>query len=121
MTNVTVTPAAAKFIGRMVRFGGQGDRAGFRLSVSAGGCSGMNSEFSVEAAPKAGDQAVTAGGVTLFLPAESRLLLDGVTIDFVETATQSGLTFFDPKAAGCGCSSGGDTKSATPDLTQLSV
>lgn len=120
MTSVTITPAAAKFIGRMIRFGGQGDSAGFRLSVSAGGCSGMNSEFSVEAAPKAGDQTLTVDGLKLFLPAESRLLLEGVTIDFVDTATKSGLEFHDPKAVGCGCSSS-SADAGSGDFTQLTV
>lgn len=119
MSQLTMTPAAAKFIGRMIRFGGRGEAAGFRLSVSAGGCSGMNSEFSVESAPRAGDQTLTVAGVKLFLPAESRLLLDGVTIDFVDTPTQSGLTFFDPKATACGCSSSGEA--AAPDFTQLAL
>lgn len=104
MTAITMLPAAEKFIRRMIRFGGQGENAGFRLSVSAGGCSGLNAEFSVEAAPRSGDQVLVVNGLPLFLPAESRLLLDGVTIDFVDTPTQSGLKFFDPKAAGCGCS-----------------
>jgi iron-sulfur cluster assembly protein len=39
--------------------------------------------------------------VKLFLPAESRLLLDGVTIDFADTATQTGLVFHDPKQVSC--------------------
>ena len=51
----SVTPAALKFIQRMVRFGGAGPRAGFRLEVSPGGCSGMSSAFSVEPDPKAED------------------------------------------------------------------
>lgn len=45
----------------------------------------------------------------LFLPAESRLLLDGVTIDFADTPSNSGLSFIDPKAKGCACSSAGTT------------
>ena len=44
--NVTVTPAAEKFIRRMVRFS-EHPEGGFRLTVSAGGCSGYNSEFTV--------------------------------------------------------------------------
>lgn len=115
---ISITPAAQKFIGRMLRFGGQGADAGFRLSVSAGGCSGMNSEFSVEPAPRAGDQALVVDGIKLFLPAESRLLLDGVTIDFVETAVQSGLAFIDPRASGCGCKSSAE---AAPGLVSLQV
>lgn len=105
--DLTLTPAATKFITRMVRFGGQGSEAGFRLTVSAGGCSGYNSDFSIEAAPRTGDATVELNGVKLFLPAESRLLLEGVTIDFADTPTQSGLTFVNPNAAPCACGSGG--------------
>ena len=78
-----------------------GPQAGFRLAVSPGGCSGLNADIAVLAAPQAGDAIVERDGVKLFLPAESRLLLDGVTIDFAETATQTGLVFHDPKGASC--------------------
>jgi iron-sulfur cluster assembly accessory protein len=111
--NVTITPGAEKFIRRMIRFGGAGDNAGFRLLVTAGGCSGLASEFSVEAAPKAGDSVVEVSGVKLFLPAESRLLLEGVTIDFADTPLSSGLTFFDPKAKSCACSTAGPSVGTT--------
>jgi iron-sulfur cluster assembly accessory protein len=105
LPNITITPAAAKFINRIVRFSGLPPGAGFRLVVSPGGCSGYTSEFSAEAAPKAGEQLLEVGGLRLFLPAESRLMLQGVTIDFVDTPTQSGLTFINPNQAACGCSS----------------
>ena len=107
--SVTVTPAAEKFMRRMVRFSAN-PSGGFRLSVSPGGCSGYSSEFSVEAAPKSGDSELAVNGLRVFLPAESRLLLDGVTVDFAETPTSAGLTFFNPNAAACGCSSSGDAK-----------
>ncbi|HLO93598.1 MAG TPA: iron-sulfur cluster assembly accessory protein [Burkholderiaceae bacterium] len=100
----TVTPAAAKFIRRMVRFSAT-PAGGFRLTVTPGGCSGYSAEFTVEAAPRAGDSEVLVDDVRLFLPAESRLVLDGVTVDFAETPTSSGLTFLNPKAGPCGCSS----------------
>ena len=38
--DITITPAAQKFMRRMVRFGGDG-ATGFRLLVSPGGCSGL--------------------------------------------------------------------------------
>jgi iron-sulfur cluster assembly accessory protein len=100
--DLTITPNAEKFIQRMIRFGGVGESAGFRLSVTPGGCSGLASEFSVEAAPMSGDAEVVIQGIKLFLPAESRLLLQGVIMDFKDTPTQSGLVFQDPKATGCG-------------------
>ncbi len=100
--DLTITPSAAKFIQRMIRFGGSGENAGFRLSVSSGGCSGLASEFSVEPVPLPGDATVTIDGLKLFLPAESRILLQGVTMDFKDTPLQSGLVFQDPKATSCG-------------------
>jgi iron-sulfur cluster assembly protein len=104
--DITLTPSAEKFIRRLLRFDG-GPGGGFRLRVTAGGCSGLAAEFSVEASPLKGDATVDAGGITLFLPAESRLLLDGVTIDFADTAAQSGFVFHDPKKNTCGCGSNG--------------
>ena len=105
LPNVTITPAAAKFINRIVRFSGLPAGAGLRLAVTPGGCSGYSSEFSPQAAPQGGEQLLEAGGVRLFLGAESRLMLNGITVDFVETATQSGLSFIDPNKAACACSS----------------
>ena len=105
LPNVTITPAAAKFINRIVRFSGLPAGAGLRLAVTPGGCSGYSSEFSAQAAPQGGEQMLETGGVRLFLGAESRLMLNGITVDFVETATQSGLSFIDPNKAACACSS----------------
>ncbi len=102
--DLSVTPKAAKFIGRMLRFNGGSAEHGFRLVVSPGGCSGLSTEFSVEGAPWPGDEVVIASGLRLFLPAQSRLLLAGATIDFKETLTESGLTYITPSAAACGCS-----------------
>lgn len=99
---IDFTPAAEKFIRRLVMFDG-GPGYGLRLLVSPGGCSGMSAEFSVEPAPGEGEQVYPHGQFKLFLPAQSRLLLDGVTIDFKETATSTGFAFIDPKAKSCGC------------------
>lgn len=105
LKEVNVTPAAETFMRRMVRFGGRGASAGFRLTVRPGGCSGLASEFTVEATPQAGDEVISVNGLDLFLPQESRALLAGVTIDFLDTRTESGLTFIDPNK-NCACSTG---------------
>ncbi len=104
LPNVTITPAAAKFINRIVRFSGLAAGAGLRLAVTPGGCSGYSSEFSAQQAPQDGEQLLEVGGVRFFLGAQTRLLLNGITIDFVETATQSGLSFTDPNKVACACS-----------------
>jgi len=114
--DIAVTPPAEKFIRRWLRFDG-GPGSGFRLQVTAGGCSGLAAEFSVEAAPRSGDTVVEVNGIKLFLPAESRLLLDGVTVDFAETPTQSGFVFHDPKKKSCACGPNGVTVEA-PGLHQ---
>lgn len=98
-----VTPAAQKFIRRMIVFSAN-PGGGFRLAVSPGGCSGLSAQFDVEPAPREGDKEFTVEGLKFFLPAESRLLLEGVTIDFTDSATSGGLVFRDPKATGT-CSS----------------
>ena len=117
--NITITPKAEKFMRSIVRFGGGPADSGFRLTVTAGGCSGLAAEFSSEATPKAGDSTVDWNGLKVFLPAESRLLLDGVTIDFVDTAQQSGLSFINPNAASCGCSSA--ESSSKPAMTAVDI
>ena len=113
-----LTAAAEKFISRMVRFGGAGDNAGFRLSVSAGGCSGLASEFTVEAAALPGDAVVEVNTVKFFLPAESRLLLEGATIDFSESPTGGGLSFITATRSTCG-SCGSSSSSASIDISAL--
>ncbi|WP_424196354.1 HesB/IscA family protein [Ampullimonas aquatilis] len=118
--NLTINPAAEKFIRRMVRFSDHPE-GGFRLTVSPGGCSGYSSEFTVEAAPREGDATMNVNGVNLYLPAESRLMLEGITIGFEDTPTKSGLTFFNPNAASCACSSSGDSASAPSVVSTVDI
>jgi iron-sulfur cluster assembly protein len=119
MPNITLTPAAARFINRILRFSGLGAGAGLRLAVTPGGCSGYSSEFSPAVFPQADEQMLEVGGVRLFLGAQSRLLLNGLTIDFVETITQSGLSFIDPHKAACACSSA--ETAPKPSVTKIAI
>jgi iron-sulfur cluster assembly accessory protein len=106
--DLILTPSAEKFIRRMLRFGG--GAGGFRLAVSAGGCSGLSAQFDVEAAPRPGDRVVDRGDFKLFVPEASGQLLVDVTIDFAETPTSSGFVFHDPKPSSCQCAGDGDAK-----------
>lgn len=104
---VTLTPAAAKFMQRMIRFGNVGAAAGFRLSVAPGGCTGFDSKFSIEAQARAGDTELHLAGVKLFLPAETCALLAGYRIDFSESRLEGGFNYAHPdKPGACGCGSG---------------
>ena len=113
----TSTPAADKFIRRMVRFSDH-PSGGLRLTVTEGGCSGYNAAFSVEAEPAPGDRVASVNGLKVFMPSETCLLLDGVIVDFADTPTQSGLTFTNPSAAPCACSSA-DT--GAPSVARVEV
>jgi iron-sulfur cluster assembly accessory protein len=111
--SVVVTEGAEKFMRRMTRFGGRGPGAGFRLVVTPGGCSGLSADFSIEQEAKPGDETMVINGFRVFVPAASAKLLAGVTIDFVDTPMQQGLTFFNPKApASC-------ADNARPAMVQL--
>jgi iron-sulfur cluster assembly accessory protein len=111
---VTLTPAAAKFMQRMIRFGNAGPDAGFRLSVTPGGCSGFESSFDVEQ-PKPGDTVISKDGVTLILPEASCSLLRGCTIDFTDSRAAGGFSFLNtstPQTCGCGSGQGAAGMSA---------
>ncbi|MFT4098353.1 MAG: iron-sulfur cluster assembly accessory protein [Rhodoblastus sp.] len=95
-----ITPKAERFMRMMVMTDG-GPGAGFRLAVSPGGCSGLAADMSVRAEPLAGDGVIQRNGFRLFVPAESRILLEGVTIDFVDSVAETKLVFHDPKATCC--------------------
>jgi iron-sulfur cluster assembly protein len=112
--SIIISEGAEKFMRRMTRFGGLGAGAGFRLVVSPGGCSGLSAEFSIEQEAKTGDETLEVNGLRVFVPRESAKLLAGVTIDFVDTAMQQGLTFYNPSASSS-CSD-----SARPAVVQLS-
>jgi iron-sulfur cluster assembly protein len=95
-----LTPAAERFIRLMLQADGA-PGSGFRMVVSLSGCSGLSADISVKSAPEAGDAVVEGKGFKMFVPAESRVLLDGVTIDFADTAAQTGLVFQSPRPSTC--------------------
>ena len=118
--NITITDKAEKFMRRMIRFNGGATDAGFRLVVTPGGCSGFNSSFTVEAAPPEGDTVLDSNGVKVLLPAESRILLDGVMVDFTDSVMATGLSFVNPNADPCACkSSGTPPKAVTVSIASI--
>lgn len=102
-TSFTLTSAARRFIRLMVSTDGQ-PGSGLRMVLSPSGCSGLSADINVVPAPEPGDVVFEQDGARLFLPAESRLLLEGVTIDFADSVVQTGLVFRNPGAT-VSCSS----------------
>lgn len=78
--------------------------AGLRIQVEGGGCSGFKYTMRLEEASTDSDQQIDFDNVTLLLDENSAQILDGVTVDFVDSIEGSGFKFENPNAtATCGC------------------
>lgn len=100
---VTLTPKAAAQVKAQLQ---KENKAGgcLRLRVTPGGCSGLNYEFTFEAAPSPGDTLVELDGAKLAVEPLSLLYVNGSTIDFVSTLMRSGFEIKNPNAAStCNC------------------
>jgi iron-sulfur cluster assembly protein len=100
---IQLTARAEKAIKRFIKFA-ETPVAGLRVSVSDGGCSGY--QYGVKLAPAAAaeDECFEVGGITLLVDPASRPYIDGLTIDFIDSITESGFKFDNPNAkAACGC------------------
>jgi iron-sulfur cluster assembly accessory protein len=109
---VKLTETASRKLGEVITQQSQhgGTVFGLRISAYPGGCSGhqYGMELAKEAGP--GDWIGEFGGVKVLVDPDSAPMLEGVSIDYVETLQQSGFTISNPNAAtggGCGCGSGG--------------
>ena len=101
---LTLTRAAADRIGLIA--GKQGKPAILRLSVEGGGCSGFQYKFDLADAAEADDSVSETGGVKLVVDPVSLELIEGSTVDFVESLGGAAFRVENPQAAsGCGCGS----------------
>ena len=82
------------------------EKAGLRVRVLPGGCSGYQYSLDVEEEAGQNDKIIVANGLKVFIDPFSLQFLSGVEIDYVSTVMGSGFTFKNPNAAGsCGCGS----------------
>jgi iron-sulfur cluster assembly protein len=100
---LTLTASAEKAIGRFIK-GAEAPIAGLRISVTGGGCSGMQYAVALEEAANADDTVVECGSISIFVDPQSAPMLQGVTVDFLDSMEGSGFKFENPNAAtSCGC------------------
>ena len=104
MQSTVLTPAAEKFIRRMMRFV-TSEKAGFRLKVAPGGCSGFSVTFDTAIEPAANEFVWTPSGLRVFLDPSSKVLLDQATVDFSETLASNGFVVKTKGPAETCCSS----------------
>lgn len=78
--------------------------AGLRIEVTDGGCSGMQYGLRLEQEIGANDTVTEYGSVKVLVDAESMPMLDGMTVDFVDSLDGSGFKFTNPNAVkSCAC------------------
>ena len=99
-----LTPSAAKRVAFIAQK--QARPAILRLSVEGGGCSGFQYRFDLAELPEDGDAVSETDGVKLVVDPVSLDLVDGSTVDFVESLGGAAFRVENPNAAaGCGCGS----------------
>lgn len=82
---------------------------GLRIMVATGGCSGLQYRMGLETDAFEDDQVLEFSGVKVYLDPSSIELLQGATMDYVNSSMGSGFMFDNPnnpaKPGGCSCSS----------------
>ncbi|WP_037300054.1 HesB/IscA family protein [Rubritepida flocculans] len=98
-----VTPRAAEEIAAIAAREGR-PGAGLRVSVSAGGCSGLQYGFALEESAGEDDLVVEVGGVRVYVDGVSLDFLGGAELDWHEALIGSHFVVRNPQAvSGCGC------------------
>ena len=100
---LTLTESAQKAIGRFIK-GSDTPVEGLRVSVTGGGCSGLQYGLALEEAAKRDDTVIEINELKIFIDPYSAPMLKGVTVDFLDSMEGSGFKFENPNAsASCGC------------------
>jgi iron-sulfur cluster assembly protein len=98
---VTMTPAAAKQIARLMERDGH---KGLRIGVKKGGCAGMEytMEYVNDIAPH--DEVVEQNGARVMIAPMAQMFLFGTEIDYETGLIESGFRFNNPNVVqACGC------------------
>ena len=102
---IKLTPNALSAVEKFIR-GADTPVAGLRIAISGGGCSGFQYGMSLEQNKSEDDVVLDYGAVTLLVDPLSAPLLEGVTVDFVDSLNGSGFKFENPNASSsCACGS----------------
>ena len=102
---LTLTDSAQTAVDRFVK-SNETPVSGLRISVTSGGCLGLQYSMALEEAAKGDDVILECGKVQVFVDPLSAPYLNGVTVDFLDGMEGSGFKFVNPNAQNsCGCGS----------------
>ncbi|HXU93405.1 MAG TPA: iron-sulfur cluster assembly accessory protein [Gallionella sp.] len=100
---IELTPNALSAVEKFIK-GADVPVAGLRIAISGGGCSGFQYGMSLEPTKNEDDVVIECGAVTLLVDPLSAPLLEGVTVDFIDSLNGSGFKFENPNASSsCAC------------------
>ncbi len=98
-----VTSNAAKKIKELLKAENKLDYA-LKVKVIPGGCSGYSYDLAFVKSPAAKDEVIIQDGAKVIVDANSKQMLNGVELDFVDSLKESGFKFKNPNAKStCGC------------------
>ncbi|MBX7145902.1 MAG: iron-sulfur cluster insertion protein ErpA [Alphaproteobacteria bacterium] len=101
--SLTLTPEAKARLLLMLRQE-MDHKAKFRISITGGGCSGFQYNFSFDSEEHEDDLIINFNDVSLIVDQTSFELIKGCEIDFVENLSSSSFKIKNPNAAtSCGC------------------
>ncbi len=98
---VTLTPAAAKQIARLMQ---KQSSSGLRIGVKKGGCAGMEytMDYVTEINPM--DELVEQDGARVMIAPMAQMFLFGTEIDYETSLLEAGFKFRNPNVSeACGC------------------
>ncbi len=102
---VSITPRAAEKA-RELMVQKEVPEGALRVFVVGGGCSGYQYGMALAKEAESDDTVIEADGVRIVVDSDSRQLLGGAEIDYVEDLMKSGFTIYNPNAvSSCACGS----------------
>lgn len=115
---ITLTDNAINAVSRFIS-SSEKPTAGLRIAVTDGGCSGFQYGLKLEEENTTEDTIVEFDGFKVFIDPESLPMLDGMSIDFLDSIDGSGFKFTNPNAVkSCACGTSFSTSDdGTPTKT----
>lgn len=100
--NITLTDKAANRLKEIIA--AKGENLALRVMVRPGGCSGYEYGMALERNPRTDDNVTEMDGLKVVVDPRSISLLDGASIDFVDSLMGGGFAINNPNASSsCGC------------------
>ena len=100
---ITLTETAQLELKRILDHEGKG-KAGIRLGVKGGGCSGFTYAMDFADGPREGDKVYNSDRVPIYIDPKSMMLIQGIEIDYATDMFNRQFKFNNPNAtASCGC------------------